>query len=63
MQPARLRVSDAAFNVGAAVLAVQTLPPGVYVVMNGCIFDPKTAQKNREQQRFETAPTSDVAAE
>ena len=54
MQPARLRVSDAAFNVGAAVVAVQTLPPGVYVVMNGCVFDPKTAQKNREQHRFET---------
>ncbi len=53
MQPARLRVSDAAFNVGAAVIAVQTLPPGVYVVMNGCVFDPSTARKNRDQQRFE----------
>ncbi len=53
MQPARLRVSDAAFNVGAAVMAVQTLPVGVYVVMNGCVFDPRTARKNRAHQRFE----------
>ncbi len=53
MQPARLRVSDAAFNVGAAVVAVQTLPFGVYVVMNGCVFDPRTARKNRGRQRFE----------
>ena len=61
MQPARLRVSDAAFNVGAAVVAVQTLPAGVYVVMNGCVFDPRTARKNREQQRFEvdTGPGRD----
>jgi L-asparaginase len=55
MQPARLRVSDAAFNVGAAVVAVQTLPAGVYVVMNGCVFDPRTAHKNQRQQRFETS--------
>ena len=27
MQPARLRVTDAGFNLGAAVVAVQTLPP------------------------------------
>ena len=54
MQPARLRTSDAAFNVGAAVVAVQTLPPGVYIVMNGCVFDPRTARKNREHHRFET---------
>ncbi len=53
MQPARLKVSDAAFNVGAAAVAVQTLPAGVYVVMNGCVFDPRTARKNRAQQRFE----------
>ena len=53
MQPARLRVSDAAFNVGAAVVAVQTLPAGVYVVMNGRVFDSATARKNRRAQRFE----------
>lgn len=58
MQPARLRVSDAAFNVGAAVIAVQTLPAGVYVVMNGCVFDPMAARKNRDRQRFEVSDDS-----
>ncbi len=53
MQPARLRVSDAFFNVGCAVAAVQLLPPGVYVVMNGQVFDPQTSRKNVEKNRFE----------
>lgn len=53
MQPARLRVSDAFFNVGCAVAAVQLLPPGVYVVMNGEVFDPQTSRKNVEKNRFE----------
>ena len=46
MQPARLRVTDAAFNLGTAVVAAQTLPPGVYLAMNGQIFDPATTRKN-----------------
>ncbi len=53
MQPARFRVTDAAFNVGCAVAAVQTLPPGVYIVMNGQIFDPQHASKNRPLNRFQ----------
>ncbi|MDJ0961064.1 MAG: asparaginase domain-containing protein [Acidimicrobiia bacterium] len=53
MQPARLRVSDAAFNVGAAVLAAQTLDPGVYIVMNGRVHDPRRTHKNRSERRFE----------
>src|SRR3569832_291318 len=35
MQPARFRVSDATFNIGAAIGAVQCLAEGVYIVMNG----------------------------
>ena len=53
MQPARLRVSDAFFNVGCAVAAVQLLSPGVYVVMNGQVFDPQTSRKNVEKNCFE----------
>lgn len=53
MQPARFRVSDAEFNIGTAVLAAQTLPPGVYVVMNGRVFDPETSRKNVAANRFE----------
>jgi L-asparaginase len=53
MQPARLRVTDAGFNLGAAVVAVQTLPPGVYVAMNGRIFNPDTCRKNVTDHCFE----------
>lgn len=53
MQPARFKASDAAFNVGCAITAVQTLSPGVYIVINGCIFDPEKVRKNRDQNRFE----------
>jgi L-asparaginase len=55
MQPAKFKSSDAEFNIGCAVGAVQTLPPGVYIAMNGRIFDPKRVRKNRELNRFEDA--------
>ena len=55
MQPARFRVSDAEFNLGTAVAAVQLLPSGVYVAMNGRVFDPMRARKNVEANRFEEA--------
>ena len=53
MQPARFKASDAAFNIGCAITAVQSLSPGVYIVMNGCVFDPGKVKKNRELNRFE----------
>jgi L-asparaginase len=53
MQPARLRVTDAEFNLGTAVAAVQALPPGVYIVMNGRIFNPDRCRKNVAGHRFE----------
>ena len=53
MAPARFQLSDAAFNVGAAVAAVQVLAPGVYIVANGRIFNPQNIRKNREMNRFE----------
>jgi len=53
MAPAKLRNSDAFFNVGCAIIAVQTLPPGTYIVMNGRIVDPGKAIKNRNKLRFE----------
>lgn len=52
MQPFRVRGSDAEFNVGFALAAVQTLPAGVYVAMNGMIFDPVKAEKDRAGSRF-----------
>ncbi len=53
MQPARLRKSDAIFNIGFAVAAVQLLPAGVYIGMNGRVFDPRTAVKNVPANQFE----------
>ena len=53
MEPARFRSSDAEFNIGCAIAAVQLLPPGAYVVMNGRIFDPGKVRKNLDLNRFE----------
>ena len=53
MQPARFRNTDAVFNVGFALGAVQALPPGVYLAINGRIFDAGHVRKNRERQQFE----------
>lgn len=38
MQPASMRTTDAAYNLGAATAAVQLLPPGVHIAMSGRIF-------------------------
>jgi L-asparaginase len=54
-QPARFQESSAIFNIGCAVAAAQTLPPGVYIAMNGRIFDPERVRKNVERNRFEDA--------
>ncbi|AKH19951.1 asparaginase domain-containing protein [Sedimenticola thiotaurini] len=53
MQPARLRYSDAVFNIGYAIATVQMMPPGIYVAMNGQVFDPLHARKNVAAHRFE----------
>ena len=53
MAPARFKSSDAVFNIGFAIAAVQTLAPGVYIAMNGHIIDPDKVRKNRDRQRFE----------
>ncbi|MGD2105870.1 MAG: asparaginase domain-containing protein [Anaerolineae bacterium] len=53
MQPAACMDSDAAFNVGAGLIAAQILPAGVYLVMNGQLFDPRSAHKNAAADRFE----------
>lgn len=47
--------SDAFFNLGYAYAATQTLPQGVWVAINGEIFEWNNVQKNRERGRFERA--------
>ena len=53
MQPARFRFTDAVFNIASAMMAAQTLAAGVYIAMNGQVFDPETTRKNVELNRFE----------
>jgi L-asparaginase len=53
LNPARFQGSDAVFNIGCAVAAVQTLPDGVYIAMNGRVWDPTKVRKNRDANRFE----------
>ncbi len=45
--------SDALFNVGAAFSAVQLLPHGVYLTMNGKIFSWENVKKNFDKGVFE----------
>ena len=53
MQPARFRATDAVFNIGTAIGAVQTLRHGVYLAINGRVLDPARVRKNRERHCFE----------
>lgn len=46
--------SDASFNLGTAIAAVQTKPYGVYITMNGIIFEWNKVRKNKLTGKFET---------
>ncbi|KAA0692416.1 asparaginase [Halopseudomonas laoshanensis] len=53
MQPARFRDSDALFNLGLAIGALNTCQPGVYIAMSGRVFPADGVRKNRIAGRFE----------
>lgn len=53
MQPARFRDSDALFNLGLALGALNTCQPGVYIAMSGRVFAADGVTKNRLAGRFE----------
>jgi len=53
MRPFSLGRSDAPFNVGGAFIAAQTLPHGVYGVMNGRVFTADGLRKNTQTGRFD----------
>jgi len=55
MVPYSFTASDAVFNLGSSITAVQILPAGVYVAMNGRIFPADRVRKNRESGIFEEA--------
>ena len=52
MVPYKFGSSDGLFNLGSALAYVQSLPHGVYVAMNGKIFDGKNVKKNKETGEF-----------
>jgi L-asparaginase len=52
MVPYQFKQSDALFNFGCALTAVQILSPGVYITMNGQVFDYREVQKNRTIGEF-----------
>ena len=56
MIPYKFGSSDGLFNLGSALAFVQTLPPGVYVAMNGRHFRWDAVRKNRELGMFEAVP-------
>jgi len=58
MQPASFKNTDAHFNIGFALAALLTLPHGVYLAMNGAVFDPRRVKKNMAMDRFEAEATS-----
>ena len=52
LAPARFAQSDATFNAGMAFAAVQALPEGVYIVMNGKVFTSNAVRKDRSINEF-----------
>ncbi len=53
MVPFVFKHSDAMFNMGFALAAVQTLPEGVYIAMNGKVFNWDEVVKNTVKGQFE----------
>jgi L-asparaginase len=53
MIPIAFGSSDGLFNLGGALSVVQVLPPGVYIAMNGRVFDWDHVEKNRDTGFFE----------
>ena len=53
MVPYTFGSSDGLFNMGSAIAFVQTLPAGVYIVMNGKYFNWDNVRKNRKIGEFE----------
>jgi len=52
-EPALFKTSDALFNIGCALGALQVLKEGAYIAMNGKVFQATKVWKNVEKNRFE----------
>ncbi len=53
MIPIKFGSSDGLFNLGSAMAFAQSLPPGVYVAMNGRYFNWDNVRKNKQTGVFE----------
>jgi L-asparaginase len=53
MVPYTFGSSDGLFNLGSALAFSQSLPPGVYVAMNGRCFAWNNVRKNKASGAFE----------
>ena len=53
MIPVKFGSSDGLFNMGSALSFVQALPSGVYIAMNGQVFNQKNVRKNKKLGIFE----------
>jgi L-asparaginase len=54
LQPGRFADSDAPFDLGMAMAAVQLLTAGIYIVANGTVFNADRVRKNTALNRFES---------
>lgn len=61
MRPERFSDSDASFNVGTAIGAINILSNGVYIAMNGRVYPSHNVKRNPKTGQFtekQRAPTS-----
>ncbi len=52
LSPARFRATDAIFNIGLALGALQSITPGVYITMNGQVFAADKVVKDQSLKQF-----------
>lgn len=61
MIPYKFGSSDGLFNLGSAIAFVQTMPKGIYISMNGRIFNWDNCRKNKNIGEFEEInPTGNI---
>jgi len=60
LQPAAMILSDAALNLGTALMASQTLSPGVYVCMGGHALAASQVRKDPVTGQFMRSPPSEA---
>jgi len=51
-KPEKFKGSDASFNIGTAIGGINCLENGVYIAMNGRIYDWKNCRKEEKTGQF-----------